>query len=246
MLKARPKIHFASMVGIDFDSDLFSWWLPYYTAFRFDSYTAFLHSSSDTQLNLGTRNLFHEYNFKTVLLPENVVRTNKEAPGEPDPVRRALLEAHCKTLPESDFLITADADEIQDWPNHPRTYLERGIRIVLGEHVDCFDETLHAPRTDKTLDENYPIRARNLSELWRPEAPLNPRKICMAPVSYPVDFGGSHDIKRGCEAPYGLASGPIDVLHYRWRSSAFLRVKGRSYWPPHHLDFIRTFFSEAE
>lgn len=250
MPKARPKIHFAAMIGILADQDLFSWWIPYYQSLKLDSYTVYLHETLDAELNLGSKLLFEKYGFTVVMLPEGVVRDNPWMPNEPGVgVRGHLMDALCLTYPKEDFFITADGDEIQEWPEHPRAYIERGIRIVLGEHVDCFDETLHAPSLEKTLDENYPIRFNNLSTLWRPkDDPLNPRKICMAPVRYPVDHTGSHDLKKEymTKSPFGLASGPINVLHYRWRETAFLRVKNRPNWPPEQLQFIKNFFSVAE
>lgn len=250
MPEAKSKIHFATMVGIDVDSDLFSWWLPYYKSLKLDSYTAYLHSSLDENLNEGSKRLFQEYGFNVVMLPEGVVRDNAIRCNEPGiGVRSFLFDALALTFPKQDFLVTADGDEIQEWPENPRSYIERGIRIVIGEHVDCFDETLHAPDTEKTLDENYPLRYNNLSTLWRPkDDPYNPRKICLAPVRYPVDYSGSHDVKKEfmLAAPRAVASGILNVLHYRWRHSAFLRVKNRPNWPEHEKSFIKNFFSVAE
>lgn len=243
MPKARPKIHFAALFGIAVDTDLMPYWIPHYKALGLDSYSIFLHESPDSNLNASVEAKFIASGFRVTMIPENAIRDNPITPGAPDGVRSILMEMVALSMDEEDFLITADSDEFQQWNESPREAVERGIGLVLGELIDCFDDTLHAPDPKKSLAENYPVERYNLSSLWR-EVPYKTKKVCMSPARYPLDFSGSHEPKRHYQdvLPSVFATGPINVLHYRWRDSMFLRVKGRVYWPENELQFVRKFF----
>jgi hypothetical protein len=238
-----PKIHFAALFGIAVDADLLDYWIPHYKALHFDSYTIFLHKSENEPLNIDVEARFINEGFLVTMIPENALRVNPITPGAPDGVRSILLELLSLAIPEGDFIVTADADEFQIWTEKPHDVVNRGVGLVLGTLIDCFDESLHAPDPKKSLAENYPIEYLNLSSLWR-DMPYKTAKVCMSPARYPLDFSGSHEPKRHYHnvLPRVIATGPITVLHYRWRASAFQRVSGRSYWPEHELAFVRQFF----
>jgi hypothetical protein len=235
------------MIGVAVDDDLFRYWIPHYKALKLDSYTAFLHESGDERRDAAAFSLFTAHGFRVTFVPKDALASNPIKPGSPDAVRRILLETFALALPNTDYIITADGDEFQEWMEAPHDALKRGVGLVLGEQLDCFDETLHAPDPEKSLDENYPIREYNVAARWR-KVPLNQHKICMAPADYPVEYSGSHEVRLGHSARLFrlAASGPIDVLHYRWRESALLRVKGRSYWDDEDLNKMKAFFSVGD
>ncbi len=244
MPKARPKIHFAALFGVAVDADLLHYWIPHYKALNLDSYSVFLHESKDPVLNAAVESRFIMEGFRVTMVPEGAVRNNPVCPGDPGiGVRSIIMEMVALSMDEKDYLITADADEFQQWTESPRATLERGVGVVLGDLIDCFDDTLHAPDPDKTLAENYPTEYFNLSSLWK-EHPYNTKKICMSPARYPVDYSGSHEVKRHHHRvlPRVVVTGPIMVLHYRWRESALLRVMGRPNWPEQEIRFIKEFF----
>lgn len=247
MSEAAPKIHFVSMVGVAVDDDLFPYWIPHYKALRLDSYTVFLHESGDARRDAAAFTRFTREGFRVTFVPKDALKLNPIKPGSPDAVRRILLETFALALPLTDYIITADGDEFQDWMESPRDALQRGIGLILGEQLDCFDETLHAPDPLKSLDENYPIREYNVAARWR-KVLLNQHKICMAPADYPVEYSGSHEVRLGHHATLKrpLASGPIDVLHYRWRESVLSRIEGRSYWDDEDVSGMKKFFSVGE
>lgn len=247
MLDAAPKIHFVSMVGVVVDEDLFPYWIPHYKALRLDSYTVFLHESGDERKDAAAFALFTKEGFRTTFVPKDALRLNPIKPGSPDAVRRILLETFALALPPTDYIITADGDEFQDWVELPSEAVKRGVGLMLGEQLDCFDDTLHAPDPKKSLDENYPIREYNVAARWR-KVPLNQHKICMAPADYPVEYSGSHEVRLGYAGRFHrlAASGPIDVLHYRWRESVLRRVEGRSYWDDEDVSKMKAFFSVGD
>ncbi len=241
----KPKIHFAAMVGVAFDADLFPYWIAHYKALGLDSYSIFLHEGLDAAANMAAKMLFINSGFMVTMLPEKTVRENPICPGEPGiGVRSVIMDMINLSIHEDDFLLTADGDEIQQWNETPHEAVARGIKIVLGRHVDCFDETLHAPDPAKSLQENYPLEHLSLCSYWK-EFPYNTKKICMSPARYPVDFSGSHEVRRHYQdaAPRLVSTGPINVLHYRWRETVLKRVKDRPNWPPEEIAAIKKFFS---
>lgn len=240
----RPKIHFLALIGVALDADLFPWWIPHYKALNLDSYTVFLHEGPDASQNLAAQALFIREGFRVTMLPEKTVRDNPVCPGDPGiGVRSVLFDLCALALLAEDFIVTADGDEFQVWTESPHAALARGLKLVTGSLIDCFDDTLHGPDPEKTLAENYPIEYYNLSGLWR-SVPYKTQKICMSPSPYPVDFSGSHEVKRDHTevTPRLPSTGPLAVLHYRWRESAFKRVQNRPNWPPEEIAFIKNFF----
>lgn len=248
MTKAKSKIHFVALIGVAVDADIFAYWIPHYKALAFDSYSVFLHASPDVGESQKAEALFIDEGFRVTMLPEGSIRNNPVCPGDPGlGVRSIIMDLASLSMDEGDFIVTADGDEFQYWPEAPREMVARGIKLVTGNLIDCFDDTLHAPDPKKTLKENYPTEYFDLSALWKTN-PYNMNKICLSPARYPVDFSGSHGLKRHHAevAPTVFASGPIAVMHYRWRESALLRVKNRPGWPEHEIAFIKNFFSVVE
>lgn len=241
--KRNPKIHFAALVGVDVDSDLLPWWIPHYKALGLDSYTVFLHESLDVQKNIFARRLFLESGFLVHSVPENAIRDSSVMAGCPDGVRRLVLDAYAKSHHPRDFLITADGDEIQEWEESPHDAVKRGVSVMLGRLVDRYDDTLHDALPNKTLEENFPGEHPDLHEHFKKES-LMQKKICMAPASYPVEYSGSHDVIINKSLPsFCRVSGPIRVLHFRWRRSAIARVQGRYYWSDEDIAAMKQFFS---
>ncbi len=225
------------------DADLIPWWAPHYRALALNSYTVYLHQSVDENKNAEAEAALNGYGFAVVRVPEDTLRTSKLMPGCPDGVRRTYLKAHAESLPEDHYFITADGDEIQLWEEMPHAAVTRGIELVTGRLFDRYDDTLHAPVPGKPLEENYPGEHPDLHEHFKAEG-LVQKKICMAPASFPVEYSGSHDfiIKNGKHRSCFM-TGPLRILHYRWRDTTIKRVTGRYYWPQKEIDAMKTFFS---
>ncbi len=241
--KRVPEIHFAALIGVDVDADFLPWWLPFYAALALDSYTVFLHESLYESRNREAETLIRKYGFSVRRVPENALRDNPDMPGCPEGVRRTLIKTFAATLHPNDFLITADGDEIQQWPENPHSVVKRGVTVMFGRMVDRYDDTLHNPYPGKTLEENYPGEIDDLHVYFN-DFSLVQKKICMAPANFPVEFSGSHDFTQGEKIPsVAVYSGPIRVLHYRWRESAIRRVENRVYWKPESIAAMKKFFS---
>lgn len=239
----QPKIHFAALLGVEVDADMIPWWAPHYRALKLDSYTVFLHESPNERKNVGAESVLLDFGFAIRRVPENALRDFPVMPNCPDGVRRTLLKSFAESLPPRDFLVTADGDEIQHWQETPKEAVARGIEVVTGRLFDRFDDTLHQPVPGWTLEESFPGEHPDLHEYFKQE-PLMQKKICMAPASFPVEYSGSHDFitvkgtHRNC-----FITGPIRILHYRWRASAIARVEGRYYWPAEEIAAMKRFFS---
>lgn len=244
MSEARPKIHFAALVSVALDSEMLPWWIPHYQALLLDSYTVFLHTCGDPWRDKIAADLLRRERFIVQPLHPDAVKTCG-TPGAPDGLRKSCMEFFSSISDENDFLITADADEFQEWRESPREAVARGVSVVLGRLVDCYDENLHAPLVHQTLANSYPYRAEDLASHFN-SFRLNQKKICMAPMKYPLEYSGSHEPRPGASLPPGVVTGPIDVLHYRWRANALDRVRGRSYWPDAALEKMKEFFSVPE
>lgn len=241
-----PKIHFAALVGVEVDADFLPWWAPHYAALELDSYTVFLHESRDEAKNEIAIRILSDIGFRVHGVPENALRDCPNMPGCPDGVREIILKTYAESLHPSDFLITADGDEIQEWTETPREVVARGISVVFGQLMDRFDDTLHDAFPGQSLDKSFPGAHPDLNGFFK-ETPLTQKKICMAPANYPVEYSGSHAVKFGYVSPKLLYStGPIRVNHYRWRKSAARRVQGRHYWKPNEIAAMKKFFSVEE
>lgn len=182
------------------------------------------------------------------MIPEPSIRNNPVSPGDVGiGVRSVIMDLVSLSMNPADYLITADGDEFQQWTESPQDTVGRGIGLVRGELIDCFDDSLHAPDPKKTLAENYPTEYFNLSSLWR-GSPYNTKKICLSPARYPVDFSGSHEEKRHHHSvlPRVISTGPLTVLHYRWRESALRRVKNRPGWEEPEIKYVKEFFNVTD
>jgi hypothetical protein len=242
-MSLAKKIHFVAMVGVDVDIDIMPYWIRHYKSLNLDSYTVFLHLSKDEGKNMATSYNLQVQGFDLIYLPNNILEVNEKMKNAPDFVREKVLTDFIATLPKEDFVLNADGDEFQVWERNPHHDLERGVNVVIGNLVDCFDDTLHNPDYNLTLEENYPIRNENLSTFFKAE-PCLTRKQCLFPVWYPVNLTGTHTVKLGVDWEKGrtIISGPIEVLHYRWRKEAINRVRGRKYWPQDEIEKMEAFF----
>lgn len=247
VIENRPKIHLVALIGAKVDADILPYWVRHYKTLELDSYTVFLHESGMPSMDNALQRMLLLDGFRVTMVPENALRDNPIMPNCPDMVRSILFESFALGLPQNDYLITADGDEFQQWGVLPREAVARGVRVMLGRLTDCFDDYLHPVKPEMSLEENYPIRHENLVAQFCKEYRLNQNKICMAPVGFPVDYSGSHDVKRGHVdvTPRMLTSGPLEVLHYRWRGSALTRSQGRRYWTEEDLQAMRQFFAQA-
>lgn len=119
------KIHFASLFGVDYEQDFMHYWLRFYLDRSFNSYMIFLHREKgevDPALVAEFRN--HGFKVKTCGGPQGNGK-----------LRKLLLEDYAKTLPPEDFLVTADADEIQCVPSVcvPDTMMYGKDSYVIGQ-----------------------------------------------------------------------------------------------------------------
>lgn len=239
------KIHFASLVGVDFDLDILPFWANHYASFNFDSYTVWLHSGTGNTARLvEAQKLFDSFKWGTETISGATFRNGK--------LRATILGAFTSSLPKHDAIVIADSDEFHALPGHDyRTIVER-YECVGGLLVDAYGSALSACNPCEPLWSQYPysgclgeIFARRAERKEYPERlafpwPMTSREKIIASRCYvDVNLVGSHHID-GCHTDrkipdhlYSLEG--FSVLHYSWRASLFDRMRTKTYYDARHM-----------
>ena len=150
-----PRIHFVSLISIDFDVDLLPYFIPHYSDLECDNYCLFLHEGKNTDANLWAESAAREAGWKARFIP-------REASFGGGELRRALFEKFRRAVKPDDYIISADADEFQIWKDSPREIGEAGYDIVLGRRIDRFNEKLCDIDFSLDLETNFPMENENL------------------------------------------------------------------------------------
>lgn len=222
------KIHFAAVIGIEYDLDLAEYWIRYYKKCGFDSYTVFLHHEDGAVPSCVFRKYVNEgFNVHIV--------DGKFSDGK---LRMVHLQNFARNLDRHDFLVTADADEFQALPNgEPIDY-----RMFLGKY-DMLRGFLEDRYSDEPEDcvgdpflqyyyiENdtgeyiktvYPSYLRD--QVWQPTVRT---KILAARAGESVNFTGSHTITIVQSSARILEN--CKVIHFAWRRGSVRKFKTKSY-----------------
>jgi len=229
------KIHFLSLVGVDYDLDLFPEWAEYYLSQKLDSYTVFLHrENGDISRNIISDYKNAGFDVKTI-----------DGPFSCGCNRSAYFRNFADNLPEGDFLITADADEFQAMDNGSRIdYRDMLSRydVLWGLLEDRYAETLencyHDPFKQYTLIEEYtgePIKKLSIPHLGNgPKTDMVRTKILAAPAGAPVEYKGSHILKY-VPGNYRIFM-DCKVIHFAWRENAARKLALKPYFPKENLE----------
>jgi hypothetical protein len=249
-----PKIHFACVFGVDYETDLMPYWSDYYAAMKFDSCHVFLHREKGN-VPESVKKHFEDRGFSYTCI---------DGPHGNGMVRRCALERYALSLPRDDFFVVADADEFQSGPHssgHP-TILLGGFPVIVGT-------TSSSPLDYRSLAERYdlvsgllidrytnrleachddPFRQYQFEEPWSGNVennftppflrhtnwrPTRRTKILMARAGYAVSYVGSHNmylvpasarIRTDCK-----------VYHFAWRESAKRKLALKSYFSHDNL-----------
>jgi len=248
-----PKIHFAALFGVDYELDLMYFWLSYYRDMNLDSYKVFLHREEG---NIGN-DIIRQFKMEGF---------NVECVGGPQGngmLRKVLLGHYASTLPEEDFLVTADADEFQSCPrlNGCAGYGDYHVGVVdpappdyrrLLEKYDCmtgFMTDRYADRLEtgyKWPFAQYPFEEPFTREYLKAFTPPYLRKtkwpetrrtkILAARCGYEVGYEGSH-CAMSLPSNARIAE-EFRVYHFAWRESARLKAVAKSYYTIENLSEI--------
>lgn len=231
------RIHFSSLVCVDFDLDLIPHWIGHYKVHRFDSYHVFLHSPTQKSSYLRLAITAFEAAGFTV----RVVDGNR--PFAVGNLRRDLLYPYSKRFPGDHFMVIADSDEFQEVANY-RAMLDRAPTIR-GVLVDRWDTTLHPASYPERLHDQYPM----MGEVWQEVVKLHPglpedfhrvvkKKVCAMPCGAPGDYNGSHLLLP--DLPGNDV--PVPVEHYSWRDTVIDRMCGKWYFTPQSIWYVMEYF----
>lgn len=238
MPEARPKIHFVSLVSVDFDVDILPYFIPHYSGLGFDNYCLFLHEGKKTDDNLWAEKAAKEAGWKCRFVPREASFGNGE-------LRRALLHKFQKACKPDDYIVCADGDEIQAWNLDPHDIADDNFDMVLGRRFDRLNEKLVSIDHTLELDENFPLEHDNLSKVLFPKRPRPRDKIVMAKASVPVDYRKCASLTS--KAPGNLrVTGEFPIYHYKWRDGLLKRLRERSDYLPEEITAIRKFFEVKE
>jgi hypothetical protein len=233
------KIHFASLVGVDYDTDMLPYWIPYYLKAKLDSYTVVLHRETG-DIPHSIQEDFRNAGFK--------VRC-ADGPFTIGCARSAHINNIANNLPTGDMLVTVDADEfVTDENNEPLDYrsLCSQYQILHGLHSDRYSDTLVACNRDPFLQ--YPYEEEYTGEyhkaisvpfLGNSKPPALWRcKIIAAPVECPVEYKGSHVVSEVLSS-YNIRFG-LKLIHFNWREGAARKLAFKQYYS---LENIKAVFN---
>lgn len=229
-------IHFASFMNPNWDIDLLPHWIAHYKALELDTYTVYLHipKCENDIASLSAKKMLEKRGF-TVIFVNGDFRDGA--------LRNETLTAFRLTLPQNDFLMTADSDEFQMWTKKPGEVMSNRD-VMTGFLMDVYDSSLHDANSYEGLTYQYPYRLRELERVIFKDCPdpnLNYGKICIARAGVPVCFVGSHEING--DAGHGLrVSSEVEILHFRWRTSVLNRLMAKTYYKLEHLNAIMDYF----
>jgi hypothetical protein len=233
------KIHFAALIGVDYDLDLFNPWVSYYADRKFDSYTAVLHRENG-DIPASVQSDYRNAGFRVLCV---------DGPFSIGCCRSAHLSNIAVNLPPDDMFVTADADEFQVYRDNTPIdyrYVCRAYDILHGLHEDRFSLGLTACKSDPFIEYPYAeeYTGEYLKQVKTPfidvdHAPVLVRtKILAAPCNAPVEYKGSHCIKWVNTNQKVLLG--LKVIHFAWREGAARKLPLKSYFS---LDNIRQVFN---
>jgi hypothetical protein len=225
----RVKIHFAAVVGVEYDLDLAPWWIPYYINRKLDSYTVFLHREKG-------------------LIPESAVKMYADAgftvkcingPYNDGLVCAVVMDNFARNLPPEDFLVIADGDEFQAMPDGvPIPYrscclMHDVIHGLFEERyssslVNCVEDPfVQYQEVEPYTGEYYKTFAPPYlsAHEW---PPTMRSKILAARAGEQIRFRGTHalyEMKASADVMFGCR-----VVHFAWRESAARKFALKSYY----------------
>jgi hypothetical protein len=231
------KIHFATVIAPDLDYDLINHWCEHYQRLQLDTYTAFIHADQNKK-HPEVKEVLEKHGFK-IGYGHGTWQDGK--------LRANVLNGFARALPQNEYIMTADSDEFQMWPNNNiREHLLNGsVDAIQGVLIDRFDTTLHNA-TSEELDSQFPLRHRNLEgKFMSNETPISIRThICIHKISMPVCFTGSHEFNSSLKDVIGkhIVRGEIEILHFKWRDTIRERFKTKSYHAKDADNLLKEFF----
>lgn len=220
-----PKIHFLALVAPDFDYDILLNWMDHYYKLKLDTYTAFIHKDLCNDKYKWLLNALTEHGFRISYV---------EGPFGNSTLRLNVMNAFAMNIPDDEYIMVADSDEFQQWPeNDVRKALLNGeIDVIEGTLIDCFTDKL-IEADNSHLHFQYPKRTINLEGFLSPRHHNKINKICVAKNKFPVCFCGSHVFNSsipGKKLSHNMRTrSGIEVLHYRWRATLKKRLKAKGY-----------------
>jgi len=240
------KFHFAAMIGVDFELDIFDHWIEYYKAMKFDSYKIFLHRQRGGIADSIIR-LVRDYGVEVECVD------GSHADGR---LRGELCKHHASKLDADDFFITADGDEYHTVPGyvpgkptlHPVApdyrLLEKHYDMIMGFMVDRHADSLEV--CTRNPFEQYPYEEEFTGDVQKTVTPHFIRnenwhhtrrtKVLAARAGYDVAYEGSHLMR---ETPSNARIAEFfRVIHFAWRKSAAEKIAYKSYYTIENLDEI--------
>jgi hypothetical protein len=240
------KIHFAALIGVDYELDIFNLWIQYYKRMKLDSYKIFLHKEYGTIAD-SIVNLVKDYNVDVECVG------GSQANGG---LREEVCRYHASTLDKDDLFVTADGDEFQTVPGGiegvpakkavPPDYrlLEKHYDLISGFMVDRHAEAL-IPCTGDPF-EQYPYEEPYTRDYQKSFIPpflgatiwlaTRRTKVLAARAGYNVAYTGSHLTVD--TASNARIAEDFRVVHFAWRESAAAKISVKAYFTIENLDEI--------
>jgi hypothetical protein len=239
------KIHFACLLGVDYETDLQPFWAAHYLNMGLDSYKVFLHREKGLVPEEIIKE-FRRYGFSVETIDGH------QGNGK---LRKLALGQYARALDKSDFLVTADADEFQ-MGDVPPSLLSDSEDCSYRRLTGCYDiisgymldrwaaSGLEECKMDPFIQ--YPCEEDFTQEILKSVTPPFLQKTCWpvtrrtkilcARAGYDVAYEGSHCMTG---SPYDAKiSDGYKVIHFAWRESAARKAALKSYFNQANLDEI--------
>jgi hypothetical protein len=226
----RPRIHLVSNVGCKANPLLIESFLQHYARLGVDQFLIVLHGQEGDPRLEQARAMLDAHGIQPVL----------ESPIFSTPLKlerlRDIFESH--VAPE-DWVLSADVDELQVYPEELPTLLQRcdqaGYSFVRGGFVDRVapDGQLPPMAPDRSLWEQFPYGASVTAQVtggW-------PLKVCALKGWRRLAEGGSHTLDYGADGfrnytathrdPYGYPT-PVEIHHFKWEAGLLQRTQEKT------------------
>lgn len=237
-----PKIHFLTLLGVKFDTDLFSPFVRFYLARKLDSYKVLLHSE-DGYVDHNLLSDFRNAGFKTIIVDGKF--SNGKLRGE-------HFRNIARDLPDDDFLVTADFDEFHCTPDYdPLDYrkLLREYDVLCGMLADRYSSKLENACVadfrsllfqyshEQTPWDSTPFLSFVPPWIKADNWPIGFRnKIIAARAGAEVNYVGSHNM---IAVPHDARiKSDLKVVHFAWREASARKMATKSYFSHDSLQSV--------
>lgn len=227
-------IHFVSLVSLEYDADLFDFFIGFYRRFGFDTYNVYLHADAPLNKDFIDSSIknFNDAGYKTTLIGGKYNERSLE---------KKVFDSFVSTVKPHDYIFRADVDEYGELPEYISDVIKKHD-IITGLLIDRWSGKLKAADGKTPLSDQYPYcgdfeKTNNIAHSF----PMKRSKIIAARADIPVLFNGSHGIDGNIDNFKTV--GPFKIMHYKYRACLIDKMCARPYFTSPYISEVMRFFN---